>query len=74
MVILLTIAGTLLTLSGLILLKLCYTMYHNLKINSQIVENCHEILEAFYQQQEKAMRMMGQEPEEEGEGFGLNQE
>lgn len=74
MVILLTIAGTLLTIAGLFGLKLCYIMYKNLLMNTQVVQECHEIVEAFYQQQQQAMQMMGMEPEEENASFGLNQE
>ena len=74
MVVLFSIAGTLLTLAGLLSLKLVYAMYHNMKISAEIISNCNELLESLYQQQDQALRMMGEEEDGPSGSFGLNQE
>ena len=73
MVVVLSIAGTLLTLAGLFALKLCFSAWRNLAVSSQVIEEAVPILEAFYQQQAEALKVMGMDEESEEEKFGVNQ-
>jgi hypothetical protein len=73
MVVLLSVAGTLLILAGLFALKLCFSAWRNLAVSTQVIEEAVPILEAFYQQQAEALKAMGMDDESEEGGFGLNQ-
>ena len=74
MVILLTIAGTLTILAAVWALYNNFRAWRLLEAVSGLLQESMPIVEAFYQQQREAMKMMGGEPDEDDEpGFGVNQ-
>lgn len=73
MAVLFSIAGTLLTIGGILLLKLVYTMYQNMRATAEVVNTCNDLLESLYAQQQQALLMMGEDEDGPERSFGLNQ-
>lgn len=74
MVILLTIAGTLLSLAGCFGLYLSINAWRLIQVNIQALNESSEYLAALAQQQAMALRMSGASEEDEEATFGINHE
>lgn len=72
MVVLFTIAGTLLVLAGFLGLKFCYQAWRHLQASTEVLCEASQIIDAFIQQNKQAMAMMQGEEDEDG-NFGVNQ-
>jgi hypothetical protein len=73
MVVVLTVAGTLLSLAAIWFLYLNFNMWRITQSNIHILNECSEVLEALAQQQAQAIKLMGEESDEEDPNFGVNQ-
>ena len=77
MEILFTVAGTLLVLGAILGLKFSYQAWRLLQVNTEVLNEASQIIDAFVRQNKMAMQMMqgeGDEEESEDPGFGVNQD
>lgn len=73
MVVVLTVAGTLVSLAAIWWLYLNFNAWRILQANIHALNESSEYLEALARQQAQALAMAGVEDDEDGGGFGVNQ-